>query len=183
MKKTILCLFFPFLLASGCASNPVDSVKNGVLNLDKSTTIGDVFKGYKYFTNGEWKVIHDQQNRTIVQFSGTLPRFTKQFWNNLAENNHYFAKIEEDENPYIHKKVNKIMYIAQFKIDKDDTSKFNLSYSGLMFIGYNNEERDIEDGDELTYLRAIYKNNDELIEWFTTALPLMINSPNFFEKK
>jgi hypothetical protein len=181
MKKLFLCTSLLFLLASACGSSPVDTVKNGVLDFDKSATIGDVFKGYKYFTNGEWKIIHDQQNRTIVQFSGIL-QLDEKFWHAVAVINYRdrYLSLEEAENT-LQKMINKIIYIAQFTIDKDNYSKFKLSYSGLMVVGYNNEEKDFKDN-ELIFLQEIYKNNDDILRHLSFAF-MDINSPNYFEKK
>lgn len=159
---------------------------NGVLKINKSATIGDVFNNYKYVTNGEWKIIHDQQNRTIVQFSGIM---TKQIFNDIDEvyrkfyDKAFYAKVVE-ENP-IHKIIDKVVYIARFTIDKDNATKFKLSYSGLMFIGYNNEERDMSD--YMDILENIYKNNDNFVQGLALTFfgynYSVVNNPNFCENK
>ncbi len=73
MKRLFLLIGILTLLASGCgAGNPVDIVKNGRLGLDESITIGKAFDNYKYFKSTKWESFKDSQDRTIVQFTGTL---------------------------------------------------------------------------------------------------------------
>jgi len=75
MKKTTFA-YYGFLLAiiiAGCAkSDPVQMVKNGTLDVDKSVTVGNALDGYKYFGDKKWTLIEDDQKRTIVQFEATF---------------------------------------------------------------------------------------------------------------
>lgn len=64
-----LILLFVFL---GCESSPVDLVKNGTLNLDPSTTVGNAFRGYQGFMERKWRFFKDRQGRKIVEFSAKL---------------------------------------------------------------------------------------------------------------
>ncbi|NIA10462.1 MAG: hypothetical protein GWP10_12220 [Nitrospiraceae bacterium] len=74
-KKTALsCIVFFLLVTLGACSNSsdIDLVKNGVLDFDKSLTIGEAFENYKYFTDVSWKAFKTENGRRMVQVSGTI---------------------------------------------------------------------------------------------------------------
>ncbi len=69
-----LCIFATTIF-SGCGNNtkdPVQMVKDGILEIDKSTTIGQAFDGYRFFKNTEWKVEKTDTGRTIVRCIGNI---------------------------------------------------------------------------------------------------------------
>jgi len=49
-------------------ADDVDTVKNGVLDMDKSTTLGKAVGGYDFFTNVKWQSGEDKQGRKFVFF-------------------------------------------------------------------------------------------------------------------
>ena len=59
----VLCL-------SGC--DPVSQVKEGVLQLDKSVTVGDALDGYQYFSSTEWTSGESSQGKSFVECSGDI---------------------------------------------------------------------------------------------------------------
>lgn len=63
-------------LLVGCGNSTIDSVKNGILDFDKSTTIGQAFEGYQYFTSPKWSIIETKQKRQIVQFEAKVNYIT-----------------------------------------------------------------------------------------------------------
>ena len=54
----------------------IAAVKGGVLELDKSTTLGKAFDSYRYFTTTVWTPSTDAAGRKIVEAAGTI-NFTK----------------------------------------------------------------------------------------------------------
>lgn len=66
-----IVLFFSFLVCS-CGSDPVDLVKNGILDFDKSVTVGNAIDGYKYFENVTWNTFKTDQGRVVVQVEGHI---------------------------------------------------------------------------------------------------------------
>ena len=72
MKIKLAILGTMLLLVLGCSDSPIDIVKNGKLDFDKSTTVGNAFDNYPYFKSTSWETFDDQQKRTIVQFKGSF---------------------------------------------------------------------------------------------------------------
>lgn len=66
------CIIIALLLFTGCKTSPVEQVKNGLLNDNKSTTIGKSFDNYQYFISPEWKYFETKQGEKIVQFEATV---------------------------------------------------------------------------------------------------------------
>ena len=66
------CIIIALLLFTGCKTSPVEQVKNGILNDNKSTTIGKSFDNYQYFISPEWKYFETEQGKKIVQFEATV---------------------------------------------------------------------------------------------------------------
>jgi len=68
MKVLLLSVMF-FCLA-GC--DAVNQVKDGVLSLDKSITVGKALDGYQYFSSTTWSSGETSQGKTIVECSGDI---------------------------------------------------------------------------------------------------------------
>lgn len=68
MRRNALCFLFVFAMILGCnkVSGDVDIVKNGILEFDKSLTIGQAFSNYKYFKEVKWEAIKTDNGRRIV---------------------------------------------------------------------------------------------------------------------
>lgn len=47
-------------------------VKNGILEFDKSITVGEAFDNYKYFKNVKWEAFTSENGRRVVQVTGEL---------------------------------------------------------------------------------------------------------------
>lgn len=71
--KSLLRLV-PFLVMLLCLAgcDPVGIVKEGIMEMDKSVTVGDAFDNYKYFKSVKWESLEDDQGRTIVECSGMI---------------------------------------------------------------------------------------------------------------
>lgn len=76
MKRGWMLAITATLACAGCdqmmGASDVEHVKNGMLSLDKTTTIGRAFDGYKYFTGTEWTAGQDKQGRRNVMFLGHI---------------------------------------------------------------------------------------------------------------
>ena len=75
MKRVLLTLISVLLVSAflvGCGDSTISKVKNGTLSLDKSTTIGNAFDNYSFFTETSWKKFETKQKSTIVEFEGKL---------------------------------------------------------------------------------------------------------------
>ena len=155
-----IMLSFIAVLFLGCSNNPIDVVKNGTLDIDKSVSIGNAFEGYKYFSDKRWKTFVDQQKRTIVEFSADLRLDMQDIERNFGK----FGSAD----PNRLEQIKSIVYIAQFKINKDELKKFNIAYSAIMITLKNGRKGENIDrsGD---ILREIY-NNKQLTGWILFLL-------------
>ncbi len=81
LSKVLLCI----LLISGVMTTSsahaffgmfedgnISLVKESVLNLDQSTTIGNAFEGNQYLYDDEWISFEDAQKRTYVEYNGKI---------------------------------------------------------------------------------------------------------------
>lgn len=75
MRRLLLTLISVFMMSVflvGCEDSTISKVKKGTLPLDKSTTIGDAFDNYSFFTKTSWKKFETKQKSTVVEFEGKL---------------------------------------------------------------------------------------------------------------
>ncbi|MEI6645786.1 MAG: hypothetical protein WCP12_07085 [bacterium] len=61
------------LILPGCGNSPLQQVKDGVLDLNKSTTVGKALDNYRFFKDGaQWTVNEEGNGRTIVKCAGEM---------------------------------------------------------------------------------------------------------------
>lgn len=60
--------------AFGHPSTPVDLVRTGYLEYNKTTTVGNALE--HTFSNGQWKAFKTDKGVTVVEFDGSRPFFT-----------------------------------------------------------------------------------------------------------
>ena len=71
--RTVIKLFLfsiMFFCLTGC--DPTTQVKNGIVELDKSMTVGQALDGYQYFSSTNWSSFETSQGQTIVECSGNI---------------------------------------------------------------------------------------------------------------
>ena len=116
MKKLVLWIMTTILMLvlSGCGNTNI--VKDGILDLDKSISVGEAFDRYKYFKNVTWDDFKADNGRDIVEVQGTLSQ----------------SYINE-KNQIIQNKLKNVILTVQFQINKDDTFEIyaiNIEMSG-----------------------------------------------------
>jgi len=144
MKKIQLFVMALFLVIFIIGCGKVSTVKNGVLNFDKSITVGEAFDKYSYFSDTDWTDFETSNGREIVQVTGTFnDKYMKQKgWT---------------------KQFSKAFLIVQFKVNKDNT--FAISAIAVKFITLEGKTKEIDMSKRLsTYqfnlmLKELY--NDE----------------------
>lgn len=147
MKKTsgVIGAILIFLFCYSCSGkNPVSTVKDGVLEFDKSVTVGNAYDNYKYFEKKEWSSFETEQKRNVVEFKGTLP---------VAD---IVKKIDYDFKFFTSDYISSIEYTTQFTISADGES-FEINYSGLKIKHKDGKEEPIKDSG-MTMVESIYKN-------------------------
>lgn len=163
MKTKIMIALAFIILLSGCGKDPVTLVKQGTLDIDKSVTIDNVSKGYKFFKNTEWNTFTDSQKRTIVQFKSLVD--IDAYKDSKLQ---YFA-LSSDDIEYTKTLVKDIHYIAQFAINQDGKT-FQVKYIGLDCVGINGKEASVPDQND-SMLKSLYKNQlDDQVFMFLLAV-------------
>lgn len=56
----------------GKTAESVQTVKDGVLELDKSTTLGKAFDGYRYFSATVWTPTNTETGQKLIEAAGTV---------------------------------------------------------------------------------------------------------------
>lgn len=74
MKKLNTLLLIPiFFLFIGCSDksrdNNIEVVKNGVMEFNKSTTVGKAFDNYQHCTETEWREVNTPNGQNLVEFT------------------------------------------------------------------------------------------------------------------
>lgn len=147
--------FTLFLCVSACSANEIEQVKNGKLEFDKGTTVGNAFDNCGFFKSTRWTSFQDRQKRTIVQFEGEidLVRVANEAYaatiNYQSGNDaRVIKRCLEDKSCPVYSDVEK--WIIQFIILNN--RDFDIAYMG---IEYNGQESKIRND---SYIRAIYAN-------------------------
>lgn len=146
-----------FLFAGCSKPDPLNIVKNGALNFDKSVTVGNALDNYKYFGASKWNTFEDSQRRTIVEFRAPflLAKFVG------AKIDQFEITSEMLQGVRSKLRDSEFTYVAQFKIGIDGTS-FELAYSATKLVGTHPDtgkqvEKDVPD-ENFQELKRIYQN-------------------------
>jgi len=152
MKKIILWsgFLFSITILFGCSSSEhIDTVKDGILDFNKSLTVGEALDSYKYFTSTKWKNEESERGRIQVSFMGylsqkdiTLPSISNPFFGIIF-------RVNKD------KSFNILFMYIMWTIKNGDMISVPFmvdTYSGLI--------------DKKEILTAIYGNNEILSSYF-----------------
>ncbi len=135
MKKCLLYIAVIFTLL-GCESSSLNSnislVKNGVMNFNKTLTVGQALDNWEYCTNRKWENFQTSNGVEVVQFTCDMENFYKCFPDMTLKSlkksvdkiNDKKSKTKEDR-----LKISSLddilsvhtQYAFQFTINKDDT--------------------------------------------------------------
>lgn len=170
--KRILVLticFALFFCVSACSDNEIEQVKNGKLEFDKGTTVGNAFDNCGFFKSTQWTSFQDQQKRTIVQFEGEIDLVQVASEAHAAIINYQggndarvIKRCLDDKSCPIYSDTEK--WTIQFIIL--DNRDFDIAYMG---IEYNGRESKVRDD---SYIRAIYANKFPVELAGLTAKPM-----------
>lgn len=149
MRKRIgillcICSIVAFV---GCSDSDISRVKDGVLELDKSLTVGQAIGNYKYFKKAEWKALTTDNGRKIVEVDGD---------------------IDIEKHPSINAKeipnLKQAYLRLQFTINQDDT--FQIGWCGVGFEKQNGEKLEPKENADLVScansLQSIYQNSPDI---------------------
>lgn len=148
-------------------TDPIDLVKNGRMDFDKSVTIGQALEHYKYFNKIVWTKSVDPQGRMIVKFAGRID-FKSYIGTKVEERYTTYTLTANDiskaENAAFEKDI-KILHIIDFSINEDNTFQIHR----IHYASYNSKAiqmgEDMEDANN-TSMNAIYKNTPDTIPFW-----------------
>jgi len=112
--KLFITGLFLSLLVTGCADN-TDLVKDGIMNFNKTITVGDAFDNWKDCENSEWSSFETDNKTPVVQFT-CEKKGANEYMSKVKS---FLSKKEQDKASYLDIKSNK--QIFQWTINKDDT--------------------------------------------------------------
>ena len=120
MKRLIFGILTLMLVLglNGCGNN-ADLVKNGIMNFNKTITVGEAFDNWKDCKSHKWKSFETDNKTSVVEFRCERKN-TKEYMNkvkNLLSNN----KKEET----LHLDIESNIQIFQWTINKDNTFQIN----------------------------------------------------------
>jgi len=133
------------VVLTGCdkfGGGDVSLVKTGYLDFDKSTTVGQAFDGYKFFTKKEWKSYKTDQGRKVVEFKGLLD----------------LSSSDNGSPIFNHKKPTAVALVAKFLVNGDKTFQFaDATLFGTVDGSIEESSKLWNDYDE-RIVRSIYAN-------------------------
>jgi len=112
MKKILLALPFALIL-SGCGSD-VDLVKDGVMDFNQTTTLGQALDNWKSCKETNWEFFETDNGVTVVQF--TCNHKVSDF---IAKAKSFLSKKDLEEAPYLD--ILSSVDTFQFTLNQDDS--------------------------------------------------------------
>lgn len=143
---TLFIITITTMLISGCdkiksfTSSDVSLVKDGVLEMDKSLTVGKAIDNYKYFKKTQWKALKTENGKRMVVVDCSI--------NVDAQPSMKNSGIKSADMKY------------EFQINQDNT--FEVGWCGLSFEKNDGEKHAAPENSNVNIcinsLRAIYNN-------------------------
>jgi len=116
MRKIMFIVIGVFLafFITGC-SNDVDLVKDGVMNFNKTITVGEAFDNWNDCEDSRWDSFETDNHTKVVEFTCKKKNVQKY----MSKLKSFLSKKDQEEASYLDIKSNK--QIFQWTINKDDT--------------------------------------------------------------
>lgn len=103
---------------SGCSDN-TDLVKNGVMNFNKTITVGEAFDNWKDCKHSEWSSFETDNKIPVVQFT-CVKKGTREYMTKVKS---FLSKKEQEKAFFLDIKSN--IQEFQWTINKDNTFQIN----------------------------------------------------------
>jgi len=129
MKNYIfgISTFMLILGLNGCSDN-TDLVKDGVMNFNKTITVGEAFDNWNDCESSEWKSFKTDNNTPVVEFTCEV-KDIKEFLNKAKS---FLPKKEQSNASYLD--IESVTKIFQWTINKDDTFQINNVQSKMVWV-------------------------------------------------
>jgi len=144
--KIFLSILFVSVLFIGCGSD-IDMVKDGVMNFNKTITVGEAFDNNVNCKKGEWESFETDNGTRVVQFTCNV-KGVKEFFNKTKS----FFKDKDDLS---HLDIISNIKVYQFTINKDDTFQIDNVQNITKWADGKKTENP---SDAVEALEEIYKN-------------------------
>ena len=112
--KLLVIGVFLSLMITGC-SNDIDLVKDGVMNFNKTITVGEAFDNWNNCEDSKWDSFETDNHTRVVEFT-CEEKGAKEFMNKVKS---FLSKKEQEKASYLDIKSG--TRIFQWTINKDDT--------------------------------------------------------------
>lgn len=186
--KLLSALFlFPLLVLSGCSkTDPISAVKDGVLDIDKGTTVGKAFDSYKYLKNTSWDALKTNNGKTIVEVSGLIDFDQvpdKEFGESMAKAQELSTAQSDDKElieaartvkKNIRKHIKGSELVVQFQVNEDDSFEiYTIVTRGVKLDGNKTPDTPLPENVQMETVKEIYT---EQLPTAITALILIANA-------
>jgi putative protein kinase ArgK-like GTPase of G3E family len=151
---------FLALLITGCGNN-TDLVKSGIMNFNKTITVGDAFDNWKDCEDSEWSSFETDNKIPVVQFTCRKKGINEY----MTKVKSFLSKKEQNKASYLDIKSNE--QIFQWTINKDDTFQIdNVQVETVWADGkkFSDSQKPMEQ------LQSVYNNE---ITWDESSLNKM----------
>ncbi|GMT48649.1 MAG: hypothetical protein IEMM0008_0188 [bacterium] len=159
MKKAMLMILLSLVISlvhCGGGGN-ISLVKKGLLDFDKSKTVGEAFDNYKYFKGLKWDSFKSEDERDIVEVIAEY---------NIEKALKAMEAMELENIKAVRRgfdKIKKVIVTFQFRINKDNT--FEVHWYGAKYYGKNGKkvEKNLSSESDITnVLEGIYDNEPDI---------------------
>ncbi|WP_018402896.1 hypothetical protein [Marinobacter gelidimuriae] len=133
---------------SGCSSSSdTDLIKNGVLEFNKTLTVGEAFDNWGECQQKQWKEFSSDNGQRVVQFNCVA--------RNAAPFMQKVKSILTNESKYDHFGLSEVTANFQWTINKDDS--FQLNYVGTIWKWSDGKAKEVK-GEVGQMLNSVYNN-------------------------
>ncbi len=169
LKLLVIGLFLS-LIITGC-SDDIDIVKNGVMNFNKTITVGEAFDNWNNCEEKKWESFETDNGVRVVQFTCGDKDYTSKYLDKIKS----FLPPKKQNTNYLNLK--NMQQIFQWTINKDDT--FQIDNVQLEFIWNDDKKFDVP-METIKELKKVYKNettdkNEELKDIGKFGAGLFVN--------
>jgi len=114
LKVLVIGVFLSLILI-GCSNSDIDSVKNGVMNFNKTITVGEAFDNWNDCEDSKWDAFETDNHIHVVEFT-CEKKGVKEYMNKVKS---FLPKKEQAKASYLDIKSAKEIF--QWTINKDNT--------------------------------------------------------------
>jgi hypothetical protein len=161
-KIALLTAIFSIAL-TGCGSSPIDQVKNGIMDFNQSTTVGQAIDGWVDCVGSEWTSFETDNGATVVEvmcpnaYNDEQPLV--QAMEEIMESFRGDPNQQHDIEQYF---IDSVTTKFQFTVNLDDT--FETTYIGLNIIWDDGKSHE-QNLPITAALEGVYQNKSILIDF------------------